>query len=731
MTIKRVVPDSFDLPRRIKRLAELAHNLWWVWNPEVVRMFKEMEPILWENCFHNPVVFLRKINRAALNRFTADRYFLDKYDRIMREFDRYMASKDTWFETTYPDLTDEQIAYFSFEFGLHESLMVYAGGLGILSGDHLKEASDLGLPLTAVGFLYMYGYFSQHITEDGWQQAENIPIIFDDLPLISLVDENDQPIKISIDLPGRKVYARVYELQVGRVKLFLMNTNIPENDAKDRQLTDRLYISDLELRISQEILLGIGGVKVLRELGYNPSIFHMNEGHSAFLALERVREFVASGVNLEEAKAKVSQTNVFTTHTPVPAGNDEFPLWMMEKYFSHYWSDLGMSRDDFLNFAKVLQNWGGEAFSMPVLALKLSDYRNGVSELHGAVSRKMWSKLWPDLPVDEVPIGYITNGVHTGTWLARRMGILFSRYLGNDWLAHVDDPNIWQQIENIPDEELWRVRRHLKRKLVVYMVGRARKQWLSTQVHPVQTVASGVLLDPYALTIGFARRFATYKRANLIFKDFSRLEKLVTDEHMPVQIIFAGKAHPADEPGKLLIQEVYRKVKDARFGGRMVFLEDYDMDMARYLVQGVDVWLNTPRRPREASGTSGEKAALNGTLNFSVLDGWWREGFNGNNGWAIGTEKEYATEEEQDDADALSLYDTLENEIIPLYYKQRSADGLPVDWLEKVKESIRTLAPQFSMRRMVKEYMTRYYEPAIRSTIHEAESGTLESKDQD
>jgi starch phosphorylase len=731
MTIKRVVPDSFDLPRRIKRLAELAHNLWWVWNPEVVRMFKEMEPILWENCFHNPVVFLRKINRAALNRFTADRYFLDKYDRIMREFDRYMASKDTWFETTYPDLTDEQIAYFSFEFGLHESLMVYAGGLGILSGDHLKEASDLGLPLTAVGFLYMYGYFSQHITEDGWQQAENIPIIFDDLPLISLVDENDQPIKISIDLPGRKVYARVYELQVGRVKLFLMNTNITENDAKDRQLTDRLYISDLELRISQEILLGIGGVKVLRELGYNPSIFHMNEGHSAFLALERVREFVASGVNLEEAKAKVSQTNVFTTHTPVPAGNDEFPLWMMEKYFSHYWSDLGMSRDDFLNFAKVLQNWGGEAFSMPVLALKLSDYRNGVSELHGAVSRKMWSKLWPDLPVDEVPIGYITNGVHTGTWLARRMGILFSRYLGNDWLAHVDDPNIWQQIENIPDEELWRVRRHLKRKLVVYMVGRARKQWLSTQVHPVQTVASGVLLDPYALTIGFARRFATYKRANLIFKDFSRLEKLVTDEHMPVQIIFAGKAHPADEPGKLLIQEVYRKVKDARFGGRMVFLEDYDMDMARYLVQGVDVWLNTPRRPREASGTSGEKAALNGTLNFSVLDGWWREGFNGNNGWAIGTEKEYATEEEQDDADALSLYDTLENEIIPLYYKQRSADGLPVDWLEKVKESIRTLAPQFSMRRMVKEYMTRYYEPAIRSTIHEAESGTLESKDQD
>lgn len=731
MTIKRVVPDSFDLPRRIKRLAELAHNLWWVWNPEVVRMFKEMEPILWDNCYHNPVVFLRKINRTALDRFTADRYFLDKYDRIMREFDRYMAGKDTWFENTYPELTDQQIAYFSFEFGLHESLMVYAGGLGILSGDHLKEASDLGLPLTAVGFLYMYGYFSQHITEDGWQQAENIPINFEELPLVELLDENDQPIKISIDLPGRTVFTRVYELQVGRVKLFLMNTNIPENDAKDRQLTDRLYISDLELRISQEFLLGIGGVKVLRALGYSPSIFHMNEGHSAFLALERLREFVAGGSSLEEAKIKVSQTNVFTTHTPVPAGNDEFPMWMMEKYFSNYWNELGITRDDFLEFAKVQQVWGGEAFSMPVLAFKLSDYRNGVSELHGAVSRKMWSKLWPDLPVDEVPIGYVTNGVHTGTWLARRMGILFSRYLGNDWLAHVDDPKIWQQIENIPDEELWRVRRHLKRKLVVYMVSRARKQWLSTQVHPVQTVASGVLLDPYALTIGFARRFATYKRANLIFKDFSRLEKLVTDEHMPVQIIFAGKAHPADEPGKLLIQEVYRKVKDARFGGRMVFLEDYDMDMARFLVQGVDVWLNTPRRPREASGTSGEKAGLNGTLNFSVLDGWWREGFNGNNGWAIGTEKEYTTEEEQDDADALSLYDTLENEIIPLYYKQRSADGLPVDWLARVKESIRTLAPQFSMRRMVKEYMSNYYVPAIRSSMSEASSAALVSKDQD
>ncbi len=714
--IKREVPNSFDLPRRIRRLADLAYNLWWVWNPEVPRLFKEIDSILWDDCYHNPVVFLRKVDRVRLNQLINDRYFLDKYDRIMHKFDSYMSETDTWYSRTYPDLKDELVAYFSFEFGLHESLMVYAGGLGILSGDHLKEASDLGIPLVAVGFLYTYGYFSQHITEDGWQEANNIPINFDDLPLVSLLDENGEPIKVSINLPGRKLYARVYELQVGRVKLCLMHTNLVENEPKDRQLTDRLYISDLELRISQEFLLGIGGVRALRELDYKPTVFHMNEGHSAFLVLERTREFVAQGLSLEDAQEKVRQANIYTTHTPVPAGNDEFPLWLMDRYFAQFWPELGLSRDDFINFAKVKQTWGGEAFSMPVLAMTMSNYRNGVSELHGEVARKMWSFLWPKLKVEDVPITHITNGIHTGTWLARRMGILFSRYLGSDWMEHIDNPDMWLKIENIPDVELWRVRRHLKRKLVVYMVGRARKQWLTTRVHPVQTVASGVLLDPYALTIGFARRFATYKRANLILRDYERLIRIVTNERMPVQIVFAGKAHPADEPGKQLIQEVYRAVKDARFGGRLVFLENYDMDMAGYLVQGVDVWLNTPRRPREASGTSGEKAALNGTLNFSVLDGWWREGYNGKNGWAIGNDNEYEDHDQQDEADAISLYETLENEIIPLYYKQRSADGLPTEWLARVKESIRTLAPQFSMRRMVKEYMVRLYQPAIQAS---------------
>ncbi len=717
----REVPNSFNLPYRIKKLADLAHNLWWTWNPEAVRMFKEIDPLTWDRSNHNPVVFLRSVETSTFEDLIKDRYFLDRYDRILREFTAYMKSGNTWFANTYPNLANAEIGYFSFEYGLHESLMVYAGGLGVLSGDHLKEASNLGLPLVAVGFLYTYGYFSQKITEDGWQEARNVTLSFDDLPLVALYDEDHKPVTISIDLPGRKLFARLYELNVGRVTLVLLQTNIPENNANDRQLTDRLYISDPELRVSQEMLLGIGGCRALERLGHKPAIYHMNEGHSAFLTLERVRQFMAEGKTREEATKLVQESSIFTTHTPVPAGNDEFPIWLIDKYFTHYWSELGMTRDEFMNIAKVKSSWSDEVFSMPVLALRLANYRNGVSKIHGEVSRKMWQYLWPDVPVEDVPISYITNGVHTGTWLARRIALLYNRYLGNDWRERIDDPALWEGIDSIPDGELWRIRVHLKRKLVNYMVARARYEWLHAGVHPVQTVASGVLLDPYALTIGFARRFATYKRANLLFQDSERLLHIVTNEKRPVQIVFAGKAHPADEPGKLLIQEVYRKVKDARNGGRLVFLDDYDMDMARYLVQGVDVWLNTPRRPREASGTSGEKAALNGTLNFSVLDGWWAEGYNGQNGWAIGGTTQNENQDVQDAEDAKSLYDTLENEIVPLYYSKRSADGLPGDWIERTKESIRTLSPRFSMTRMVKEYMTELYHPAMLSALGETE----------
>jgi len=711
---------KFSLPRRIKRLEELAFNLWWVWHPEAQRLFREIDDLLWEDTYHNPVAFLRDCERTRLNAVTQDRYFLDKFDQVMRGFDRYMHEKDTWFSRTYPELTDELMAYFSFEFGLHESLMVYAGGLGVLSGDHLKEASNLGLPLVGVGFVYTYGYFSQRISEDGWQHAQNVPIDFDSLPLIRLMDENGEPIKIAIDLPGRKVFARIYELNVGRVKLFLLHTNIPENDPNDRHLTDRLYISDLELRISQEILLGMGGVRALRILGYDPSAWHMNEGHSAFLTLERAVEYAREGKTFEEAAAQIKENSIFTTHTPVPAGNDEFPLWLIDKYFVNVWPELGLTREDFIDIAKIKQSWGGDAFSMPILALKLSQYRNGVSELYGQVARKMWQFLWPEKEVEDVPITHVTNGIHTETWIARRLGILFSRYINSDWAEHLNDPDLWEQVENIPDEELWRVRRHLKRKLIAYMINRGRRRWKSNGIHPIQTLASGVLLDPYKLTIGFARRFATYKRANLILSDYDRLLKIVTNERMPVQFIFAGKAHPADEPGKQMIQEVYRAVKDARFGGRLAFLEDYDMNIARYLVQGVDVWLNTPRRPREASGTSGMKAALNGVLNFSVLDGWWREGYNGQNGWPIGQEVPVDADNAlQDAADADSLYDTLENEIIPLYYEHRSADNLPGDWIAMMKESIRTLGGQFSMTRMVEEYMDMMYQPAIVNGLNE------------
>jgi len=706
------VPNHFSLPKRISRLGELVYNLWWVWHPEAQRLFSNIDEDLWERTYHNPVCFFHQVKRARLNAVTHDKHYLGSYDQIFLSFDLYLKSKDTWFMRNHGEHKNRPIAYFSSEFGLHETLPIYAGGLGVLSGDHIKEASDLGLPIVAVGFLYTQGYFSQHITEDGWQEARNVRLAFGDLPVMPIVDQDGEILTISVELPGREVKARLWEIHVGRVPLYLLDSDVEGNTPSDRELTSRLYSSDLDLRISQEIILGIGGVRALRVMGYNPCVWHMNEGHSAFMGLERAREIVAAGHSIDEAVDSVSKTTIFTTHTPVPAGSDEFPLWLIDKYFSTLWPELGLDREGFIDLARHQMPWG-ETFGMPLLAFKFAQRRNGVSELHGQVARKMWNFLWPDRKVEDVPISYVTNGIHTGTWLARRMGHLFDSYFDPDWKEQVDDPDIWEAVETIPDSELWTVKRHLKRKLMLYLVDRARQQWLNGQVHPVQVIASGVLLDPYTLTIGFARRFATYKRANLILRDLDRLLNLINRPNMPVQIIFAGKSHPADEPGKLLIQDVYRKVKRAENGGRLVFIEDYDMNLARYMVQGVDVWLNTPRRPNEASGTSGQKAALNGVLNFSVLDGWWREGYNGSNGWAIGSEIDYQDTEIQDQKDAESLYDILENEIIPAYYQDRTADGLPTEWISRMKECMRTLGPQFSMRRMVKEYSEGLYLPAI------------------
>jgi starch phosphorylase len=578
----------------------------------------------------------------------------------------------------------------------------------------------------AVGFLYTLGYFSQHITEDGWQVANNVRLQFEDMPVSPILDADGKPVTVSVELPEREVAARLWEIRVGRVPLYLLDSNVDSNWPSDRELTARLYSNDLDSRISQEIVLGIGGVRALRVLGYNPTVWHMNEGHSAFLILERFREYIEAGHSFEKAAELVGRSTVFTSHTPLPAGNDEFPLWLIDKYFSSYWPQLGLDREKFIDLARQTQSWG-ETFSMPVLALRHADHRNGVSELHGKVARKMWHFLWPERSEDDVPITNITNGVHPGTWLARRLRVLFDRYLDSGWMEDIDNPAIWERLEEVPDTELWVVRRHLKRKLVAYIRELARDQWLYDGVHPVQVIAAGVLLDPYALTIGFARRFATYKRANLILRDLDRLLTIINRPNQPVQIIFAGKAHPADEPAKLLIQDVYRAVKKAENGGRLVFLEDYDINLARYLVQGVDIWLNTPRRPNEASGTSGQKAALNGVLNFSVLDGWWAEAYNGNNGWAIGDDTEYPNFDLQDQAHAESLYNILENEIIPLFYNERSADGLPGDWIALMKESIRTLVPRFNIRRMIKEYTQSMYYPPEEESRSPVEVTEIES----
>ena len=710
--VEKIPTANADLPERIGRLNELAYNLWWAWNPDAINLYKSLNHNLWDTVSHNPVELLQSISLNVLRSAAEDPEYLANYDKVMADFDAYMNSTDTWFHRNYPNMKDKAIAYLSFEFGLHESIPAYAGGLGILAGDHLKESSDMGLPLNAIGFIYNQGYFVQKISEDGWQETSNFYLDFNKLPIIPLYYEDGRKVMISVNLPGRDIHARIWKIQVGRNSLYLMDTTIDENSPYDQQLTAKLYTADLDTRISQEILLGIGGVRLMRELGINPNVWHMNEGHAAFLSLERCREIVASGKTFEEAAEIVRKNDVFTTHTPVPAGNDRFPMWLMEKYFGSMWNELGLTSDQFLDLGKETTTWGDQ-FTMPILALKLSERSNGVSKLHGEVSRAMWHFLWPDRKVEEVPISHVTNGVHSHTWVSRRMGMVFDQYLGTEWRDNLDDVEMWKKVEDIPDEVLWEVRRHQKRQLNSYIARSARRVWVTGSKHPVQIIAGGVLLEPDALTIGFARRFPTYKRGNLILRDYERLLRLLNNTDRPVQFVFSGKAHPADEAGKLILQQLYRAIKDAHTGGRMVFLEDYNMDIARHLVSACDVWMNTPRRPMEASGTSGMKAAMNGALNFSVLDGWWAEGYNGKNGWAIGTEQEYDSTEAQDDADALSLYETLENEIVPLYYDRKDIAAPSKGWMKMMKNAISTLSPMYSTRRMVGDYVRNMYIPAM------------------
>ncbi|MCX6018162.1 MAG: alpha-glucan family phosphorylase [Chloroflexi bacterium] len=701
------------LPRRIAQLGRLAYNLWWTWQPEAQRMFRYLDRPLWEQVYHNPVKLLRQIHRKRLSVASRDKRFLALYDRVVADFDAYMSVKasnkrtKTWFEQ-YNQAWDPNkgpVAYFSFEFGLHECLPMYAGGLGILAGDHLKEASDMGLPFAGVGFLYLQGYFRQRITEDGWQEAQYDTLDFEQLPITQMQDDAGTPVKIIVDLPGRPVYLHLWKAQIGRIPLYLLDSDLEQNAPNDRTLTQRLYSPDPDTRIDQELLLGIGGVRALGQLGIVPAVWHMNEGHPAFGTLERARALVAGGRSFDEAKLVIAANTVFTTHTPVPAGNDKFPIWQIDRHLDGYWNSVGLTREQFL----ALGDDQGQ-FGMTPLALRMSAKANGVSELHGQVAREMWNWMYPGR---ETPIGHVTNGVHTQTWLARRMRTLFDKYLGADWVHNIDDATMWRRIMDIPNQEFWEVKKHLKRNLATFMRDRARGKWATHTQHPVQTVASGVLIDPNMLTIGFARRFATYKRASLIMHDIERLWKLVNEPGRPVQIIFAGKAHPQDEPGKRLIQELYRTVKDATSAGRLVFIEDYDMNVARFLVQGVDVWLNTPRRPYEASGTSGMKAALNGGLNLSILDGWWREASDGRNGWAIGTDTKYDNPDEQDAIDYESLFGVLENELVPLYYDVDDND-ISAEWLARCKYAIATIAPQFSTRRMLGQYVREMYAPLAR-----------------
>ena len=701
------------LPKRIGRLDELAHNLWWSWHPQARDLFRALDYTLWVISGHNPVKQLRDINPDKLQAAAADPAFLTLYDSVMSAFDADMSTQDTWFKNSYPDTLSGPVAYFSMEFAIHNSIPIYAGGLGILAGDICKEASDLGLPLVGVGFMYPQGYFHQRISADGWQEEIYRQLNFDEAPINAVPFPKGRGPLAEVLLDNRSVYIGVWQIQVGRTTVYLLDTNVEENSLQDRQLSARLYIADRELRIQQEIVLGIGGVRVLRALGVKPAIWHANEGHAAFMMLERVREEVEGGSTFDKAVQRVRATTVFTTHTPLPAGHDIFSVELVERYFHSYWGSLGIDRETFLELGQQ-DGADSQAFNMTVLALTTADKCNAVSRLHGIASRRMWHVLWPEVKEDDVPISHVTNGIHLPTWVASEMGRLYEKYLGRDWVGRHDDPKLWERVMDIPDEELWTVRQLLKRKLKAAMLGWAQQRWAEAEVAPQQVLAMGALLHPEVLTVGFVRRFAEYKRPALIFRDIERLKRIVKDRWQPIQIVFAGKSHPADFPSKTLLHQVYCLATDHEFQGRIAFVEDYDMHMARYLVQGVDVWLNVPRRLNEASGTSGMKASLNGVPHLSVLDGWWNEGYNGANGWAIGDGPGTYSPEEEDRADAEALYRLIEEKIVPLYY-DRDRSGVPHGWIRVVKEAIRSVPPNFSARRMLKEYTDEIYMPAAGS----------------
>lgn len=715
--IYNVIPT---LPASLEPLREMTFNLWWTWEPSARRLFRHLDPDLWNRTNHNPVRMLQLSRQARLEELAQDKSFLRELKQVHDAFRNYLARQDTYGKTGAGAAIKRPVAYFSAEFGFHESIPNYSGGLGILAGDHCKSASDLDLNFVAVGLLYRHGYFRQEIDKDGEQQAISLNQNFHHLP-IREVQRDGTNLLISVRILDREVFAKIWQLSVGRINLFLLDTDIPENNAEDRLITAELYGGDQEMRMRQEIMLGIGGVKALKAMEIDPEVFHMNEGHSAFLALERIRrKVVEKKLDFYSALQIVASANIFTTHTPVPAGNDSFPRDMMRKYFSDFVKELGIPFDELFSFGQTRVD-RSDPFSMTILALRMSRHSNGVSKLHGEVSRALWRDVWSGVPAHEVPITSVTNGIHAKTWMAPEFSALYRKYLG-EWEEHIAEPEFWRRVIEIPDAQLWETHQQLKRRLVDFVRERVRMRRERIGDSPEAIRNANQILDPEVLTIGFARRFATYKRGALLFSDKERLKRLLNDTTRPVQFIFAGKAHPRDEGGRALIQQVYKFSREAGFENRVVFLEDYDSYIARRLVQGVDLWLNNPLRPMEASGTSGMKCAPNGGINLSVLDGWWHEGFNGNNGWAIAPEINDDTVEFQNQVDTNSLYQLLENQIIPLYYAK--PDGkLPLAWLQLMRESIRSVTPVFNTHRMVKEYTERLYIPSAKSHENFSQNG--------
>ena len=698
------------IPERIQRLNELAHNIWWSWHPEARNVFRSLDYPLWRTSGHNPVKLLYDITPEKLLLAAEDKAFLSLFDSVMALFDAEMSADDTWFATQHHELLTTPIAYFSMEYALHNSLPIYAGGLGILAGDMCKEASDLGLPFTGVGFMYPQGYFHQHVSGDGWQQEIYQQLNFSEAPISQISSSEGTRSIAQVKFAGRTINIAVWLVRVGRIKIYLLDTNVDENTPEDRQLSARLYTADPEMRIQQEIVLGIGGVRVLRALGVNPGIWHANEGHSAFMSLERIHEEISQGSSFGQALQKIQASTIFTTHTPVPSGHDSFPDSLVDKYFNHWWPVWGISRDRFMKLGKP-DSRGQEGFNMTALAMNTARQRNAVSQLHETETKRMWHMLWPNLPEERVPISHVTNGVHVPTWIGLELVRIFDKYLGRDWLKSQDDPELWEKILAVPDEEIWAAHRALKGRLIEVIMERAQRRWAEGEVSAQQVVVMGALLNPMCLTIGFARRFTEYKRPALILHDIPRLKKIINNPWHPVQIIFAGKSHPADFAGKYLLHKIYSLAQDRELQGRVAFVEDYDMNFARYMTHGVDVWLNTPYRLQEASGTSGMKASINGVLNLSIRDGWWEEGYNGRNGWAIGAGPEAGNTPDQDANDAESLYRILEEKIIPLYYNQ-DRSGVPHGWVAMVKEAIRSIMPRFSACRMVKDYSNHMYAAA-------------------